>query len=171
MSEAMDSGPAPRRSGRAYKYVFILVCVVVAWLALRVEERPDQRAARRAPQDESAAPVPSAPTPAPAAGKAVALTADTFRSAVAGGVYVVDFWAEWCGPCRTQGPIIEQLARSHAGSVGVGKIDVDSEDELAERFGIRSIPTIIVFKNGKEEARFVGVTSRDVLSEAVESLM
>lgn len=171
MSEAMESGPAPRKSGRAYKYVFILVCVVVAWMALRVEERPDQPAARRPPQDESAVPAPVAPSSAPAAGKAVALTADTFTRAVAGGVYVVDFWAEWCGPCRTQGPILEQFAKSHAGRVGVGKIDVDAEGELADRFAIRSIPTIIVFKNGKEETRFVGVTSREVLSEAVKSLM
>ena len=147
-----------------YKYLVIAACVVVAWLALRVEKKPVRDDAGRATV--------SAPNaPANANAKAVDLGAATFEQAVAKGVYVVDFWADWCGPCRTQGPIVEQFAKSRGGSVGVGKIDVDSEGELAQRFGITGIPTLIVFKNGKEEARFVGVTSQEKLAQAVDALL
>ena len=71
-------------------------------------------------------------------------------------ILLVDFWATWCGPCRMVGPVVAEIAEEYEGKVKVGKVDVDEEDELAERFGVQSIPTIILFKNGEEAARQVG---------------
>jgi thioredoxin 1 len=69
---------------------------------------------------------------------------------------LVDFWATWCGPCRMVGPVVSEIAEEYERKVKVGKVNVDEEDELAERFGVQSIPTIILFKNGEEAARNVG---------------
>lgn len=69
---------------------------------------------------------------------------------------LVDFWATWCGPCRMVGPVVAEIAEEFEGKVKVGKVNVDEEDELAEKFGVQSIPTIILFKNGEEAARQVG---------------
>ena len=73
------------------------------------------------------------------------------------GVVLVDFWAPWCGPCEMQGPIIEKVAEAMAGKAKVGKCNVDEAPKSAEKFGIRSIPTLVVLKDGKEVERFVGV--------------
>ena len=62
---------------------------------------------------------------------------------------LVDFWAEWCGPCRMVGPIVEELAKDYEGRVVIGKVDVDSNSAISSRFGIRNIPTLLVFKNGE----------------------
>lgn len=75
---------------------------------------------------------------------------------------LVDFWATWCGPCRRQAPIIEELAEE---GYAVGKLDVDQEMELAQKYQVRSIPTLIVFKNGEEAARLVGLTPKEKLKE------
>lgn len=64
---------------------------------------------------------------------------------------LVDFWAQWCGPCRMLGPIIEEIANDYEGKVKVGKVNVDEQPNLASKYGIASIPTVIVFKNGKPE--------------------
>ena len=73
------------------------------------------------------------------------------------GLLVADFWAEWCGPCKMLGPVIEQLAADFDGKAAVGKVNVDDEQELAQRYGIMSIPTVIFFKDGKEVDRKIGV--------------
>ena len=77
------------------------------------------------------------------------------------GVVLVDFWASWCGPCRMVGPIIDQLAEEYAGKVTVGKVNVDEESALASEFAVVSIPTIIVFKDGKQVEKLVGVRGFD----------
>jgi thioredoxin 2 len=72
------------------------------------------------------------------------------------GPILVDFWASWCGPCRTVAPELEKVARDHAGSVIIAKVNTDELPDVAGRFGIRSIPTMIVFRDGKEADRLVG---------------
>ena len=78
---------------------------------------------------------------------------------------VVDFWAPWCGPCRSQTPILEQFASKYSGKVNVGKVNVDENPDLAQKFGIMSIPTIMVFKGGEVAARAVGVQSLEHLTK------
>jgi len=89
---------------------------------------------------------------------------------------VVDFWAPWCGPCRMVSPVIEQLAREHAGKVVFGKLNVDENPRIASAFGIQSIPTIAIFKNGRNIDGFIGVTSKSqmqtkILSHIDESVL
>ena len=69
---------------------------------------------------------------------------------------LLDFWASWCGPCRMVGPVIEQLAEEYDGRASVGKVNVDEENALAAQFGVMSIPTVVLFKNGKEVDRRIG---------------
>ena len=78
---------------------------------------------------------------------------------------VVDFWAPWCGPCRMTGPIVEELSEEMAGTVKVGKINVDEEPELAQKYGVMSIPTIVKIVGGQEEARAVGHMPKDLLKQ------
>jgi thioredoxin 1 len=86
-------------------------------------------------------------------------------------VSVVDFWAEWCGPCKMVGPIIDQLATEYEGKVTVGKLDVDSNPEVATKFGIRSIPTILFIKNGEIVDKLVGAASKSTLDEKIKALL
>lgn len=78
---------------------------------------------------------------------------------------LVDFWATWCGPCMRQAPIVEELAEE---GYAVGKIDVDQEPELAQKFHIMSIPTLLIFKDGKEVNRVVGLTNKETLKGMLE---
>ena len=92
------------------------------------------------------------------------LTKENFDSVIGGDKPVlVDFFATWCGPCKMMAPIIEEIAAERADSLVVGKIDVDEEGELANRFGISSIPTVILFKNGEVANTSVGLKSKDDL--------
>ena len=86
------------------------------------------------------------------------LTGETFDSAVnAAPLAMVDFWADWCGPCKMVSPVIESLAGAYEGKVLVGKVNVDDEPELAERFEVQSIPNVVFLKNGKLVDRKIGV--------------
>lgn len=80
---------------------------------------------------------------------------------------LVDFYADWCGPCRMMAPLVEELANDMAGEAVVGKLNVDDCEEIAVRYGVMNIPTMIVFKNGKEASRVLGVQSRDVLERMI----
>ena len=80
---------------------------------------------------------------------------------------LVDFWAPWCGPCRMQGPIVEELASEIGESAVVGKLNTDENQEVAGRYGIMSIPTLIVFKGGKPVKQFVGVTNANTLKSVL----
>ncbi len=82
---------------------------------------------------------------------------------------VVDFWAPWCGPCRMVGPIIEELSSEYAGRVLVGKVDVDSNPEISAKYNIRSIPTILILKNGTIIDKQVGATSKEALRQKIEA--
>ncbi|MGF1677913.1 MAG: thioredoxin [Candidatus Methylacidiphilales bacterium] len=95
------------------------------------------------------------------------LTGANFEDKVlkASGTVLVDFWAEWCGPCKMIAPLLEQIAEEHAGKVIIGKVDVDAQGELAGRYNIRAIPTMIVFKNGEKKEEIVGMTSKSNLVE------
>lgn len=86
------------------------------------------------------------------------LNGSNFQETIANGVTIVDFWATWCGPCRMQAPILEAFETEMNGVVKVGKVDVDEESDIAARFNIFNIPTLIAFKDGAEIARNVGVT-------------
>ena len=86
-------------------------------------------------------------------------------------VIVVDFWATWCGPCRMISPIISKLAEKYDGKIVVGKCDVEENDELAEEFGIRNIPTILFFKGGQIANKVVGAQSEAKLDEVFQSLL
>lgn len=84
---------------------------------------------------------------------------------------VIDFWAEWCGPCRMVGPIVEELANDYADKAIIGKCDVDSNDEIAAQFSIRNIPTIIFVKDGQVVDKQVGATTKAALAEKLNKLL
>ena len=84
---------------------------------------------------------------------------------------LVDFWASWCGPCRMVSPIIDEIAEEYDGKIKVGKVNVDEEGELASEFAIVSIPTILIFKNGKIIEKVVGVRSKDDFCDVIDKIL
>jgi len=100
---------------------------------------------------------------------AVALTKDNFSQNVQSGVSLVDFWAPWCGPCKIQLPIVEELATELEGQATIAKINVDEEPELASQFGVMSIPTLILFKDGQPVDKMVGLQSKDALKTKISN--
>ena len=96
----------------------------------------------------------------------------SFNDAISNNkVVLVDFWATWCGPCRMLAPVIEQLGAQYEGKVGVGKVDTDEQPALAMQFGIMSIPTVILFKDGKEVERKVGVMPAQAYTQMLDAAL
>ncbi len=103
-------------------------------------------------------------------GKPIEVTDANFNDIVSTDQPVlIDFWAEWCGPCRMIGPIVEELASEYQGKVVIGKMDVDTNPQVPAKFGIRSIPTLLVFKNGEIVDKQVGAVGKGILAEKLDA--
>src|ERR671920_1534705 len=83
----------------------------------------------------------------------------------------VDFWAEWCGPCRMVGPVVEQISQSHADTLKVVKLNVDENQEIAMKYGIQSIPSLLLYKEGREIGRTIGAASKEAYQRFVEQTL
>ncbi len=94
-----------------------------------------------------------------------------FKNQVKKGVALVDFHANWCGPCRTLAPVLEQVAKEMHGKVSIGKIDIDTEQKTAAEFQITSVPTMILFKDGKEVGRLVGLRTGEAIKDFIQSAL
>ena len=105
--------------------------------------------------------------------KIIHLTDDSFDTDVlkADGAILVDFWAEWCGPCRQIGPFVDELAAQYEGQVTIGKYNVDEGDEISGEYGIRNIPTLLFFKDGQLVDKHVGSANKAQLEEKVKKLL
>ncbi|MCH8253492.1 MAG: thioredoxin [Planctomycetes bacterium] len=103
----------------------------------------------------------------------LAFSDQTFDEEVIGSdtPVVVDFWAEWCGPCKALGPVIDELADDNVGKAKVGKLDIDSNQGTAVRFSVTTIPTVIIFKGGEVAEKFIGIKSKKDLQAAVDKAM
>lgn len=104
---------------------------------------------------------------------ALTLTENNFENEVLNSKIpvLVDFWAPWCGPCRSMAPVIEDLAKEFDGKVKIGKVNVDENKNLAGNYGIMSIPTLILFKDGRNVSQMVGYTAKSTLVKTIDSLV
>ena len=101
--------------------------------------------------------------------KAVEITDANFEEIIKSGTVLVDFWAEWCGPCKMIGPVVEELAGEFEGKAVVGKVNVDENATISAKFGIRSIPTLLIFKDGEIVDKQIGAVPKAVLSKKLEA--
>lgn len=97
------------------------------------------------------------------------LTDDNFQKEISAGVTLVDFHANWCGPCRMLAPILEEVAKDVKGKANIAKVDIDNEQKTAAQFQIASVPTMILFKNGKEVRRLIGLRNAEAIKEMILS--
>ncbi|MFK7000789.1 thioredoxin [Flavobacterium oreochromis] len=104
---------------------------------------------------------------------ALAITDATFDEVVlqSDKPVLVDFWATWCGPCRMVGPVIDEIATEYEGKAVIGKVDVDANQEFAAKYGVRNIPTVLIFQNGEVVGRQVGVAPKDAYTKAIDALL
>ena len=104
---------------------------------------------------------------------ALEFTDDNFQEEVLNSSQpvLVDFWAEWCGPCRALGPMIDELSGEYEGKAKIGKLDIDTNRDAAMKYGIQSIPSIIIFKDGEVLNKFVGISPKDELVSAIDAAM
>jgi len=103
---------------------------------------------------------------------ALQFTDESFKEIVKGDKpVVVDFWAEWCGPCKMIGPAIEELAKEYEGKAVIGKMNVDENDEVPGEYGIRSIPTVLFFKNGELKDKHVGAGAKSLFEQKLKALL
>lgn len=103
--------------------------------------------------------------------KYVELTVSNFDEVTKEGVSLVDFWAPWCGPCRMIAPVIEELAAEYEGKANICKVNTDEEQDIAVKYGIRSIPTILFFKNGEVVEQMVGAASKQAFADKLNALL
>jgi len=103
--------------------------------------------------------------------KYVELTNDNFDATINEGVTMVDFWAPWCGPCRMIAPVIEELAEDFDGKATIAKVNTDEQQDIAVKYGIRSIPAILFFKDGEMIDQMVGAASKDAFAEKLNAIL
>jgi thioredoxin len=101
----------------------------------------------------------------------VVLTEENFKDEIGSGVVLVDFFATWCGPCKMLAPVVEELATEYEGKAKIAKLDVDQAPHAAGEFGVQSIPTLIIFKDGEEFDRMIGFQGKEVLKEHVDKAL
>jgi thioredoxin 1 len=101
--------------------------------------------------------------------KYIELTNENFDATIAEGVTMVDFWAPWCGPCRMIAPVVEELAEDFDGKAKICKVNTDEQQDIAVKFGIRSIPSILFFKNGELVDQMVGAASKDAFAAKINA--
>ena len=103
---------------------------------------------------------------------ALAITTENFDSIMASEqLVVIDFWAQWCGPCRALAPIVEELAEEYKGKAVIGKCDTDENNDIAIQFGVRNIPMLVFIKNGEVKDVLVGLVKKNELTAKIESLL
>ena len=103
--------------------------------------------------------------------KYVELTQENFEETIKEGVTMVDFWAPWCGPCRMIAPVVEELAEDFEGKATIAKVNTDEQQEISVKYGIRSIPAILFFKDGELVDQMVGAASKDVFAEKLNAIL
>ncbi|HIP12749.1 MAG TPA: thioredoxin [Arcobacter sp.] len=104
-------------------------------------------------------------------GKYIELTEENFEATVSKGIALVDFWAPWCGPCRMIAPVIEELAEDFDGKAAICKVNTDEQAELSTKFGVRSIPTILLMKDGEVVETMVGASSKQAFADKLNALL
>ena len=98
------------------------------------------------------------------------LSNKNFKPVIRSGTVLVDFWAPWCGPCKMMAPVLNDIAETAANEVTIGKVNVDNQQQLAQKYKVRNIPTLVLFSNGREVKRFMGVKSKKFLLKEIANI-